>query len=119
MTPRIETELTDEEVQLINIRLDEFNARFTPPRDFNEIKLALRGDDGELVGGLIASIQWRWCHVSILWVSDALRGEGYGSQLLKAGEEVAIERGCQYAKLHTFDFQARPFYEAHGSDQPN
>ena len=33
---------------------------------------------------------------------------------LARAEEVAVERGCTHARLDTFDFQARDFYERLG-----
>lgn len=33
---------------------------------------------------------------------------------MQAAEQEAISRGCQFAQVDTFSFQARPFYEKHG-----
>jgi ribosomal protein S18 acetylase RimI-like enzyme len=43
-----------------------------------------------------------------------MRGQNIGSELLKQAEETAKERGCKYAFLDTFSFQAPAFYEKHG-----
>jgi GNAT superfamily N-acetyltransferase len=59
-------------------------------------------------------INWNWLHVGLFWVAEALRGSGYGRRLLAAIEQVARERGCRYAHLDTFSYQARPFYETLG-----
>ena len=42
------------------------------------------------------------------------RHQGLGSRLLTTIEAAALERGCSQAHLHTFSYQARPFYERHG-----
>ena len=55
-----------------------------------------------------------WLMIDGLWVAAALRGRGFGTQLLDAAEEIAIARGCRGAWLGTFDFQARAFYERRG-----
>jgi ribosomal protein S18 acetylase RimI-like enzyme len=52
--------------------------------------------------------------VSLLWVSEGLRGGGHGSRLLQSIERVAAERGCANAYLDTFSFQAPGFYRRHG-----
>ena len=52
--------------------------------------------------------------MSILWVTEPLRGRGYGRQLLEAAEQYAIERGCTQAWLTTFSFQAPEFYPRFG-----
>jgi ribosomal protein S18 acetylase RimI-like enzyme len=52
--------------------------------------------------------------VVILWVHDSLRHRGIGTRLMELAEEKARERGCQYAYLDTFSFQACPFYKRLG-----
>jgi GNAT superfamily N-acetyltransferase len=45
-----------------------------------------------------------------MWVRARDRGKGLGRQLLAAVEEQARERGCRWAKLNTWEFQAPGFY---------
>ena len=111
---QISHDLSKEESQQLRVNLDEYNSQFVGPSNFSEIGLALRDDAGVVIGGLIGSIVWDWLHVNVIVVSEKLRGKGYGSQLMSAGEQESINRGCKYAKLHTFGFQARPFYEGLG-----
>jgi GNAT superfamily N-acetyltransferase len=57
---------------------------------------------------------WDWLQIGVLWIPEEMRGRGYGSTLLERVEQLGREHGCRYARLHTFDFEAREFYEAHG-----
>lgn len=73
-------------------------------------------DGGELVGGCSGSTVdvWHWLTVDVMWVRPSHRGEGLGRGLLAAVEEQARERGCRWAKLNTWDFQAPEFYARSG-----
>ena len=74
----------------------------------------LRDESGTIVGGVWGQLNWNWMHIGLVWVAEALRGTGYGRQLLAAKEHAAIEHGCTAAHLDTFSFQARSFYESLG-----
>ena len=72
--------------------------------------------DGHLVGGVNASTVnlWQWLTIDILWVDEAERGHGLGEALLAAAEEEGRRRGCRWAKVNTWDFQAPGFYRRCG-----
>lgn len=76
--------------------------------------LLLRNEQGQVVGGLTGQTEWGWLYVKLLWLSDELRHKGWGSRLLMAAEEEAKKRGCNYAHLDSFGFQAPGFYQQHG-----
>lgn len=80
-------------------------------RDWKPVNIALKSDDGSVVGGVYGATMWGWLMIDGLWVSPSLRGSGWGRKLLLAAETEAISRGCGGSWLGTFDFQARDFYE--------
>jgi GNAT superfamily N-acetyltransferase len=84
------------------------------PRLYAPLLLSLRDSDSRLVGGVLASTIWTWLSIDALWVHQELRGFGHGSRLLAEAEQIARSRGCTHARLDTFDFQARAFYERLG-----
>jgi GNAT superfamily N-acetyltransferase len=53
----------------------------------------------------------------MLWISDRLRGQGYGTKLMLAAEEEGRNRGCQYSTVDTYSFQAKEFYFKNGYHQ--
>ncbi|HZU11803.1 MAG TPA: GNAT family N-acetyltransferase [Chloroflexota bacterium] len=69
---------------------------------------------GTVVGGLVGKTVWGWLEIGSLWVETALRSRGLGSRLLQEAENEAGRRGCRAARLSTWEFQARDFYERHG-----
>ena len=94
--------------------LNEHAKPFTDVPGFEPIAVYARDDGGELVGGILGYLNWRWLHISLLWVGAEQRGKGLGSKLLVRLEAEAFDRGCRHAHLDTLGFQARPFYESHG-----
>jgi GNAT superfamily N-acetyltransferase len=79
-----------------------------------EIALALKDARGEVQGGVIASTVFRVMHLEVLWVSDDLRGQGYGGQLVLAAEQIGFAGGCYTAQTWTFSFQGPKFYPTIG-----
>jgi ribosomal protein S18 acetylase RimI-like enzyme len=52
--------------------------------------------------------------IDTLWLDDAQRGRGLGSQLMDMAERRGRDEGCAFAILDTMNWQARPFYEKRG-----
>ena len=83
-------------------------------RHFDELSVILRNDDEEVVGGVLGGSIWGWMIIETFWVDKAVRGQGYGRQLLLHAEEIARQRACTDLILETFSFQALPFYKKLG-----
>jgi GNAT superfamily N-acetyltransferase len=109
-TDRIEPQ--DEEA--IYQGLLEYNLARLEDKKPRQLGAFLRESDGTPAAGLIGMTHGKWLSIHYLWVSDPLRGQGVGSRLLKEAEEEALRRGCRYAFVDTFQFQAPAFYEKRG-----
>jgi GNAT superfamily N-acetyltransferase len=94
--------------------VDNYNIAATGLPDYYPVNFALRGECGDVLGGLLAQLWGGWLHVSYLWVAEAARGAGHGSRLLGDAEAYARARRAVGATLETHSFQARPFYERLG-----
>ena len=90
-----------------------FNETRIGPSNEEPVKFVAYDVEG-VVGGVIGHTRWRWLYVAKLWVDERARGQGVGTKLLTAAEDLARSRGCVGASLDTFDYQARPFYEKLG-----
>ncbi len=108
-----EQSLDESEIQRIHAGLVATDP-VDQPRQYAPLLLSLRDSDLRLVGGVLASTVWNWLSIDALWVNPELRGLGYGSRLVAQAERVARSRGCTHARLDTFDYQARAFYERLG-----
>jgi GNAT superfamily N-acetyltransferase len=99
------------DIEFLCNNLYEFNMKKTGRYDGRRITILLRDTDHQVAGGLYGWTAFDLLNVEILWVRENARGKGYGRRLLLAAEEEALERGCRYAKIDTFSFQALEFYE--------
>ena len=94
--------------------LVRFNQAQTGRNDHRPLIIIIDESEGGVVGGLWGRTGYDWLFVELLFVPDALRGRGLGSELMKRAETEALARGCHSAWLDTFEFQARGFYERLG-----
>ncbi|MFN3068142.1 GNAT family N-acetyltransferase [Serratia sp. J2] len=106
--------LQPEDTEEIRNHLKTFNYQFVGDILNKNIGVFVLDDQGNKLAGLTGSTVGRWLSIELLWVSDTLRGEGVGRKIIQTAEQQAIAAGCRYARVDTFSFQARPFYEKQG-----
>ena len=110
----VEDNPNNEDVDALARGLNDHSIAYTHVAGFHPIGVFMRDEQGVLVGGVWGYINWNWLWIGAVWLSENLRGAGYGRKMLEATEQAARERGCRYSHLDTFSFQARPFYEGLG-----
>ena len=81
-----------------------------PPGDGKPLTLIARDLQGSMTGGLVGSTSYGWLLVKMLWVVEALRGQGLGARLMAEAETIARSRGCHGAWLDTSSARAERFY---------
>ncbi|GAB2528219.1 GNAT family N-acetyltransferase [Microbulbifer agarilyticus] len=93
----------------------KFTEKHIGPENRQELTFFARNQANSVVGGIKGSYgNYGWLWIDTLWVSDSVRGEGLGTQLLAAIEREAQRDGCRYAYLNTFSFSAAEFYKKLG-----
>ncbi|WGF87695.1 GNAT family N-acetyltransferase [Marinivivus vitaminiproducens] len=110
------TETPDDEGRAaIEEGLVRFNARHIGMRDTRHLSVLIRdGATGRPTGGLWGKTSRGWLVIELLFVPEDRRGAGLGASLVRAAEDAAEKRGCHGARVETYDFQARGFYEKLG-----
>ncbi len=104
------TELT----AFLDAKIAEFNWARWEVNKRKAIAVKLTNEQGEIIAGAAGRTFGDWLMINTLWVSESLRGQHVGSEILKKIEQAAQVRGCNKALLDTLNFQAKPFYEQHG-----
>jgi len=111
----VEDEPTDADVEVLPHRLEAFNESHWPRHQpWHPLGVFVRDRVGNIAAGLAGETYAGWLFVRYLWVSDDLRGQGVGRELIEKAEGRALERGCHSAWLDTFSFQAPGFYRKLG-----
>jgi len=111
---QIDNEVTPADEARVVRGLLAFNEARIGPADERPVKFVARDSGGAVVGGILGHTRWRWMYIAKLWVDESARGQGLGTRLMEAAEDLARSRGCTDVSLDTFDYQARPFYEKLG-----
>ncbi len=114
MNFEITDKIKEQDEKIIYQGLLEYNLARIEDKNPKDLGIYLQDETGEKVGGLLGNTHGNWLFVKYLWVREDQRGQNIGSALLKQAEVTAKERGCRYAFLDTFSFQAPAFYEKHG-----
>ena len=94
--------------------LKEYNLGKREPSKNVPIGIFYEDENNKKLAGLTGETFGNWLCIHYLFVVEHLRKEGIGSELLSAAEKEAKRRGCKYAFVDTFSFQAPEFYKKHG-----
>lgn len=84
------------------------------PLHNQKLAIFLRDDEGKILGGIFGGMFWNWYDVHLFWLSDTVRGQGWGKAILAEAESVARQHGCIGIVCDTASFQAFDFYHAQG-----
>lgn len=95
----------------------KYNLAHIECKDVEELGIFIEDEDGKKVAGLIGETHGNWLEIEYLWVSEVLRGQDIGTEMMNKAEKVAKERGCKYVFLNTFGFQAKEFYMKLGYEE--
>lgn len=94
--------------------LDRHNRLTASLRDVRPLGVFARDGDGRIVGGAIGRTWGACAELQQLWVDEAARRAGVGSQLVARFEDAVSLRGCGLVYLDTLSFQAPDFYRRLG-----
>jgi len=110
MKLRITDEPSEKDKNDIYQGLLEYNLARIENKDVRELGAFMEDEAGKKIGGITGETHGNWLEVEYLWIDEELRGQDIGTMLMTKAEDIAKERGCRYAFLNTFGFQAKGFY---------
>ena len=110
----ITDKVNEKDRKIIYDGLLEYNLEKIEDKNPRDLGIYLQNEAGKKVAGLIGDTHGNWLFVKYLWVSEEVRGQRIGSEILEQAEIIAKNRGCKFVFLDTFSFQAPLFYKKHG-----
>lgn len=115
--PRIAISTHDswpDEAAVVDRGLEDSNAAAAPLHEVKQLACIARSESDEVIGGALGRWWGSSCELQELWVHPERRGSGLGSDLVRAFEQRAREKGCSIVYLETFSFQAPRLYQSLG-----
>jgi len=109
-----ETKPKSEDIQLLNDGILEQAKQKKGMRGLDCFAFFIRDEKGKIVGGCAGDNLYGCLYVGTLWLEEPLRGKGYGTELMKKAEKLAIESECNFMAVNTFDWEALDFYKKLG-----
>ncbi len=103
-----------QDVEVIGQGLSAFNGEHVGASDRRRLAVLVKDAAGNTVGGISGSSSLGVLFLDLIYLPEALRGDGLGSRMLAMAEEEGRQRGCRSAMLVTLSFQAPDFYRRHG-----
>jgi GNAT superfamily N-acetyltransferase len=105
----------DDDRKVIADGLADFNEKQAGYRDSRPLAVLLRDPEtSRTLGGFLGRTSYGLLFIDLVYLPDDHRGQDFGSRMLKAMEDEAINRGCKAGFLITISFQAPGFYAKHG-----
>ena len=114
MNLRITNDGNELDINEIHQKLKSYNLSRREKSENIPIGIYYEDESGKKLAGLTGETFGNWLCIKYLYVEENLRGKGIGSRIIEAAEKEAKSRGCKYAFVDTFSFQAPGFYEKQG-----
>lgn len=113
---QIDYQMNEEDATVITRGLGRFNTPFFGHKKSLSFALYLRDENNQIVGGVLAWMRpgIQLLCIDTIWVTEDLRNQGLGKQLLHAAEKEGFKNGCTHSQLETLSFQAEEFYKKLG-----
>jgi len=103
-------DLTPEDAAGVSAGVIAFGRAQAAGGNASEISCGLYEGD-RLIAGAVGRTEYRRLFVSYLWVDEALRGQGLGTEVLRRLEAQALKRGCIDALIETLSDRNAELYE--------
>ncbi len=109
-----ETNPRHDDVQVLGDGIMAFASQKRGHKPIGFFAFFIRDENDQICGGCSCCNLYGCLYVDQLWMEEALRGKGYGTQLMIAAEKLGRELGCTFSAVNTMDWEALGFYKKLG-----
>ena len=107
---KLRLENTDsKKIQELGNLIRSYNQSKREPSKSEPLNIYVEDEQGNLLAGMSAETFGNWLEIEYLYVSEDLRGQGIGSEILYRAEQEARERKCKYSFVDTYQFSSPRF----------
>lgn len=110
----VDERTTGETARTVAKGLSAYNTAMAGTPRYRRFAVSVRDDRNAIRGGIVGYTVWNWCFVEMLWLDEAARSGGLGTELLQRAENRAVRMGARHVFLDTFSFQGDGFYQRLG-----
>ena len=103
-----------DEVQILTNGLKAYAKQMRGFDSLDFFALFIRDKSNAIVGGCNGGTLYGGLHIDGLWVSEGIRNNGWGTQLVESALTYGKEKGCNFATVNTMDWEALGFYQKLG-----
>ena len=103
-----------EDLQILNDGISEQAKQKKGMKQLDFFAFFIRDDSGTIIGGCGGDNMYGCLYVGQLWITEQLRGKGFGTKLMQSAEILAKNSGCNFMAVNTFDWEALDFYKKLG-----
>ena len=110
MSYRVTSDGNEQDIHELYEMLKEYNLSNREKSENVPIGIFLEDENKKKLAGVTGETFGNWLCIHYFFVNENMRGQGIGRSILEAAEGEAKKRGCKYAFVDTFSFQAPDFY---------
>ncbi len=103
-----------DDIQILNGGIMEYAKQKKGMNQLDFFAFFIRDEEERIVGGCGGDNVYGCFFIGQLWVTEELRGKGYGTKLMESAEKLAKECGCNFMAVNTMDWEALDFYKKLG-----
>ena len=109
-----EPNYTIESIKVLSRGLDHNAEQKRGHKPVEDFAFFIRDAASKIVGGCNGIMYYGCLYIDQLWVDPEYRQQDYGSELIRAAEDLAKSHGCLFSTLETMDWEALDFYKKLG-----